>query len=327
MSKNTLSIYGMGGCGINSINNIIIPSEAAGFPETFYASIDTSKSNIAPKSVNKGETFLIPGIDGSGKDRRFAYKLALPHIDSMLLASPPKNFNIVIFGLSGGSGSVLGPLLIEELIKRGEAVIGMCVISTASSKEANNAYQTLGTLQNLSVKSLKTPIVCCMYENTSTTTRAMVDDRIENDIRSIAMLVSGMNLEMDKKDLYNWLNYDRITKVPAQLVDLNIHLGKGTNTNEVESAIAIANLLPSKSDNELELGQMYSCVGYCSEATIGAYTADIPPMHFIISNQYMNARTQELSKVIKEFEVAEEALVSATIPSFDDGETNSGWLF
>jgi len=319
-SKSTLRIYGCGGLGVNAINNVDIPSDSAGFPDTVYSLIDTSKSNIQPKS-NKGDIFLIPGVDGSGKDRAFTHSVAVPHINSIFLKHPPADFNIVIFGLSGGSGSVLGPLIVEELINRGKPVVILSVISTASSRETTNAYNTIGTLQNLSTKKLGRPIAGLFYENNNETNRQEVDRNIDIDLRSLAMLASGTNEELDSQDIFKWLNYDKNSKVAPQIVDIIIHLNGKDGELPIElAAISVASLLTSKEDNIVDLGQTYSCVGYYPEAALTATRHETPSTYFIITNQLMGNRITNLQAAIDKYKKAEAAIQNTQIQTFGDGD-------
>ncbi len=324
--KNSLNLYGIGGAGINILNNINLPSDAAGFPNSHFIIIDTSKSNISRKTNNL-KTFLLPGVDGAGKNRKFTYDIGKEYINKILLEHPPKDFNIIVFGLSGGTGSVLGPLLIEELLARGETVIGMGIISTASAKETSNAFNTIGTLQNISLYKVKKPIVISFYENNSTTSRLIVDEQIETNIRALAMLVSGMNSELDKQDIIHWLNYHQSCNVSYQLVDLLIYLfDKEIKLPKELTGISVANLLRNKNDTELNIGQQYSCVGFCGNATLDATTHDIPSMHFIVNNQYMEARVNNLQQIINSFKEAEEKLQNVKIVEFKN-DNDTGFLF
>lgn len=325
--KNTLRLYGVGGAGINILNNINLPSDATGFPESHFTIIDTSKSNLAIKNVKNLNAFLIPGIDGGGKDRRFTFEMGKDSINKILREHAPKDFNIVIFGLSGATGSVLGPLLIEELLNRGETVVGMGIISTASAKETLNAYNTIGTLQNISLKKVKKPVVVSFYENNNDTSRSNVDASLETHIRALAMLVSGMNMELDKQDISNWLNYQLVSNIPYQLTDLLVYLfDKDINLSANITGISVANLLRTKDDKELMIGQQYSCVGYCASSTLDATTHEIPSMHFIVNNQLMEDRVKRLKTIIDDYKTAEEKLQNNQIIEFSS-DNDSGFLF
>lgn len=314
-SKNTLRIWGAGGAGANLLNLIDIPSDATGFPDTKYTIVDTSKSNLDKDQSSKSNVYLIPGVDGSGKERRFAHAVAAEHIDQILLDNPIADFNIIIFSLSGGSGSVIGPLLLEALIKRGHSVVALVITSTASAIEAKNAHDTIGTLQNLSTKKLKKPIAISFHENSPKTNRQSVDDIIINSVKSLALLVSGANHELDKKDINKWLHFD---KIPPHLVDLIIYLSDGDQKLiENVTAISIANLLPDKQVQELSLGQQYSCVGYCPMSTQEATVHKIPSMHFILTNQFLADRVLNITSVVNDYKKAEEILKTNVIPTFE----------
>jgi len=325
--KNTLRLYGVGGAGINILNSINLPSDATGFPESHFTIIDTSKSNLSSKNIKNLNAFLIPGIDGGGKDRRFTFEIGKDSVNKILSEHPSKDFNIVVFGLSGATGSVLAPLLIEELLNRGESVVGMGIISTASAKETLNAYNTIGTLQNISLKRVKKPVVISFYENTVETTRTSVDSALETHIRALAMLVSGMNMELDKQDINNWLNYHLVSNINYQLTDLLIYLfDQDINLSTNLTGISVANLLRNKDDNEIMIGQQYSCVGYCANSTLDATTHDIPSMHFIVNNQLMEDRVKGLKTTIEQYRVAEEKLLSNQIIEFSS-DNEDGFLF
>lgn len=324
--KGTVRIYGAGGAGCNAVAALNLPNDAAGFPESHFTLVDTSGSNIPRTATKPWNTYLIPGIDGSGKNRPFAYKVAKPHMDSILLESPPMDFNIVIFGLSGGSGSVLGPLLLAEILRRGSSCIGICVISTASAKETKNAFDTLGTLINMSTQTLKKPIVCCFHENTRETPRAEVDFRIENQLRALAMLACGHNDELDRKDLGNWLDYTKVTTITPQLVDLVVHIPKADAAVPDITAITVANLLADKDTVELDLGQLYSCVGYLNKTAIESTTLTIPSMHYIVTNGHMEERLSSLSAKIAEYEASEKLLAGTPVAAFKT-DSPDGFVF
>jgi len=323
--QSTVRVYGVGGAGVNVVQSVNIPSDSAGFPETFFSLIDTSRSNLH-KVGNKGDVFIIPGVDGSGKNRAFAHQVAKPHIDDILLKHPPKAFNLVVFGASGGSGSVLAPLLVEELLKRNQTVICFCIISTASAKEANNAYSTLSNLQTLTAK-LNKAITVAFYTNCESTHMLMVDETINGDLRAISMLLSGTNNHLDTKDIDNWLNYERVTAVPVQLTDLVFSVSNTpVTTIEGLTAISVASLLTSKADPEISLGQLYSTVGYCDEAAQDSSKHAVPAMHFIITNQFLNDRVASLKKIVDDYARSKTNLLAVSQPVFDDVEDNDLFL-
>jgi len=302
--QKTLSIYGVGGFGVNMVmGNINIPVHSTGFSNTEYHVIDTSRSNIVKqdqdgKVVN---TYIISGLDGQGKDRKYGYGNIEPHIDKILIKHKPKDFCIVLFSLSGGTGSIGGVLLLAELKRRGIAAIGICVGSMANGKEAINTVATINSLQNLSVNVLDEPLICDMYINGLNGTRTEIDNRVENNVRALSLLVSGTNIELDSNDLANWINYPKVTDVPPQLIDLVIHTAKSDTAPPDIDAISVASLLPSQKDTPIELGQVYGCMGYLPSAVVNASNDDIEPMHFILTNGLLNERMDILNTAVDNF--------------------------
>lgn len=317
--KESLHLYGCGGFGINILQSIVnIQSDTAGFPDTTCTLIDTSMSNLSSKQgVNSGYgTYIIDGVDGSGRNRKYAYDVANTHIDKILLAHPPKSFNVVLFSLGGGTGSVIGPLLVAELIKRGQDVLAICVGSYDNSREAANTKATFATMQHMATNVLSQPIAVMFNDNNERTPRSNVDIRIEHAIRAIALLVSGCNHELDRTDISNWLHYHKVTNVPPQLVDVVIHydLPDATPLNPEEvKAIAMCSLIPVGSDSVLNLGQLYGALGYLPPVVMEATSKQIPPMHFVITNSFINEMAITVTNAVREFEKLERGLLGTEI--------------
>jgi hypothetical protein len=272
--------------------------------------------------------YLIPGLDGSGKDRRFTHEQALAHINPILTKHQPKDFNIVIFSLAGGSGSVLGPLLVRELLARDENVFVFCVGNLDSGIEADNSLKTVATLQGIS-QSLKVPVVARFYMNDATYTRTQVDNQLEHDVRALALFLSGINEELDNEDIHNYLYFSKVSKVPVppQLVDMLIY-SKTENSEEPKGfvAIAVASVLPSYDDARLNLGQPYSCAGYMPTGLTEASSAGFRPLHFILTNAMMNERLEKLNAVVVKFEESKKVLAEAPILKVSEGVTDGGFV-
>lgn len=102
-NKNKLVIYGCGGAGVNiaSIFEKTYGVASPGFADVVSYYIDTSKSNIGI-NIPKDRTYLIEGLDGSGKIRRENHLAIGECIHDILLSHKPGDVNIVISSTSGG---------------------------------------------------------------------------------------------------------------------------------------------------------------------------------------------------------------------------------
>ena len=320
-TKKKLNVYGCGGTGTNIIASLTLSDEAIGLPLTAYSTIDTSRSNFHEHKIHQGETYILPGLDGSGKDKSIAYKNAVDKIDDILLQMPPGDFNIVVFSGSGGSGSVIGPLIVEELLKRDQLVFVILVVSTESLKESLNSYGTIGTLSNIASKIVKKPILCSFHDN-ARSSKLDVNARIANEIKALAILSSGFNLELDKKDIGNFCNYNKVTAIGPQLVDLTILTTDSDNTPSEEinwSVISTISLLRNASVPELSVGQLYSSVGYLPISAQHSITSQMANTFYITSNEFMSSRVLEIQERISDLRHEEQRIMEIKSPIFDDG--------
>lgn len=195
-----ITVWSCGGCGTNiakQLNDLDI--------DINY--IDTSTSNL--KGVKSDNIFLIEDIDGAGKDRSKTYEY-FKHIaeDVLIRFKPSDNLNIVISSLSGGSGSVISPLVTKELIQKGYNTIVIGVDSRHSVKELDNSVKTLKTYKAIS-DSVNKAISLFYIENTN---RKETDKQAIWFITMMSLLVNkNKTEEFDTSDLNSFINFDKVT--------------------------------------------------------------------------------------------------------------------
>ena len=301
--SNTVRVYGVGGAGVNIVTQVLdVHSNAPGIADTEFSVIDTSRSNLDKNTDKKIGEYLVPGMDGTGKDRAFAKRLIEPHLDKILQEHPPAQFNIVIFSLSGGTGSVGGPLIIRELINRGIDVVGLAVGNTSNGKEALNSMGGVGTLQGFS-KKLKSSMAIEFHWIDKETTMSQADRMVSRSVNALTILNSGENPAMDTKDIHNWLNFHNHTTIPPQLVEFFVNVEDPNEERKLDiAAISTASLLLDKDTPQLELNQPYGCFGWVN-AAVREGTKEPRNFHFILTTATLNdmindvkARVDELNK-------------------------------
>lgn len=298
MKHNALSIYGCGGCGANVVQRLVnlpVDPDKPLYPKSHRYVVDTSESNIAnlPDDI---KAFLIPGVEGAGKQRAFAFGAAADKVNKILQDNKPSEFNLVIFSASGGSGSVLGPLLVQELLRRDAVTLCIVIGSTLSHIECHNTVKTLETLQGIAQSgSAGGQSIAMMYfENSdgSNTTRSYVRDRpevdelVEASIRHVGLLVGGSHHGLDETDLQNLLGFSRHTGIPPQLTEMRV-FRKGedgiVNGREKIEALngqvqALCSLMNGEATPQPALNQPYGCDGYYTVASV-----DMPDLHYVLS--------------------------------------------
>lgn len=195
-----ISLFACGGCGTNvakQISDLDI--------EINY--IDTSNSNL--KGIKSDNIFILENIDGAGKDRSKTYEHFKDIASDVLIKfKPSSSLNVIISSLSGGSGSIIAPLITKELISQGHNTIVIGIDSKHSVKELDNTIKTLKTYQSISA-GLKKAISLFYIENTN---RKDSDNRAIWFINLLSLLVNKQHTEeFDITDLSNFINFDRVT--------------------------------------------------------------------------------------------------------------------
>lgn len=225
-----ITCYAAGGTGINiikRINNL----------DMNVANIDSSASNL--KSIKSSNVFLIEDMDGAGKHRHTTYENFKDVSEDVLIKFKPSDtLNIVISSLSGGSGSVIAPMLVRHLLDANKNVVVIGIDSKHSVIELNNTIKTLKTYKSISDITKKS-ISLCYIENTS---REEADNKAIWVINLIAALTSKESTEeFDTSDLSNFINFDKVTENSPNVTMVNftdnIPIVPEKNTNIVSSIL------------------------------------------------------------------------------------------
>lgn len=305
MARSTLSIYGFGGFGANIVQHFVnIPDdpEKPIYPKTTLHVLDTSDSNIGV-SQNDIRYFIVPGLEGAGKQRAKAHDAFLPHVSNVLNDHKPGHFNIVLCSGGGGSGHVMASMLMGEMLRRGLPTVCIMVGSTTSGKEVENTIKGFRSLQLLATsgKTGGRAVPMVYFENVQKDRpkseymdeRPQVDIRVEETILQLALLFSGLHVELDRTDVINFLDHSKVSpEIPPQLVEILIAAGDIKPLEAYSGAvIGSASLLNNDDDHVAQLDQPYSAVGYissavssCAEISNHTYITTGSRTHFIFNN-------------------------------------------
>ena len=277
--SNSIRLYGCGGCGINLVSPFATGELGRGFSSTEVGLIDTSTSNYTDKHKENNVPFYLATDEGegSGKVRRDNAETINDNVRQALQKLPPAGFNIVVFSASGGSGSVIGPLLMRELLSRGVPAIAIVVGSSESSITALNSLNTLKSLAAIG-DTLDKPTIISYHHNSAETKRSQVDAVCKATIHAMSALCSQQNDELDQRDVQNWAFYNHSTSVEAQLSLLEV-CDSVDVAKQIEAPISVASLLTDKDAPAPDLMPEYSCIGYRVEGLEDG----LSEVHYIIS--------------------------------------------
>lgn len=202
-SNNTVTIYGAGGAGIDILTKLMRTdlSEMATVREAY---VDGSRSNVSERTVvDQDKWYFLEGVDGAGKIRKTNYDVTDRSISDILLKLKPSELNILIFSASGGSGSVIGPKLIEGLYAQGKAVLVFLVGSTESANTTENTMKTISSIRNIAIKNNQFANVA-FESNENNVRNAEVDAIMIATIRAVLDLYSGKHHGLDSADVLTW---------------------------------------------------------------------------------------------------------------------------
>nr|DAK32929.1 MAG TPA: tubulin [Caudoviricetes sp.] len=283
-NKADIRIYACGGGGISIASKIYDWKNKAldGFANVKFAFVDTSKSNFKIP-VDDEDVYLIEELDGQGKKRGLdAKESIIPVIADIVQNHKPSSLNIVLHTLAGGSGSVLSPLIVKELLNRDAPVIVVAIGDNGSVIESNNTLKTLQTYENLAINVVKKPIVMAYYYNEGSASRKEVDKYVINMIESLRCLFANQHIGLDSQDLYHWLRYDKVTDYPNQLAVLTM-VGSNDDLHKVYGkAISVATLAAEGESTDYPETVEYHTEGEISkELSSKIYSVTT---HFVISD-------------------------------------------
>lgn len=181
--------------------------------------IDTSSSNLS--GVSSELVFLTEGLDGAGKRRATTYDAFKGLAEDVLIRfKPARTLNVVISSLSGGSGSVIAPLITKELIKNGFNTIVIGIESVNSVIEIDNCIKTLKTYKLVTDTTGKSVSLFHIPGQA----RQTADEQAIYFINLLSLLMDKSKTdEFDTSDIHNYINFPDVTDNPASvsLVEVN----------------------------------------------------------------------------------------------------------
>jgi hypothetical protein len=302
-------IYGVGGAGSNVTSQIenVDRNDVEAFIQadvlTCYA--DTSRSNLEDGIPNE-KFYLIPARDGSGKIRTENKDEIAEYVLPILQKFQPADLNIVIHSGGGGSGSVIGPMLVRELMKRGVPVLVFMVGSAESVKDAQNSLATLKTYASL-VSALQVPLTLAYLQNTRETPRETINTRIKGMVSALLMLFSRNNKELDTQDLINWLRFDKGAGHDPQLSVLSM-FGKTESVPDIGNLLSLATLTIPGADTSFNgMLPAYHAIGFVQ--TNDNTVRDRLPVHFAISDGILSPAAEGMQRVLDQHQQSQNAMV------------------
>ena len=207
------SVYGAGGAGKVAALRFAVNNNPNNIPVT---TIDTSGLSDVYEGVN---SIRIGNLSGSGKLR----KDNVDHIKDFVASYVEKetfgDVNVIIHSLSGGSGSVIGPMMIDEILRQKKVAIAIVIIDQDSEVDTINALNSLRSLDNI-VKSRKGYLPMIIFDNNNG--RPTVDRGIDSTMINLSIILSTPLIGLDTKDRLRFFNPSGFDGVTSGVKLLNV---------------------------------------------------------------------------------------------------------
>jgi hypothetical protein len=337
--KNTVNIIGCGGVGVNC-TSLLEParnSDVVGFAKYNLCYVDTSKSNMIRKKLNADDVFLFEDMDGSGKIRKENHKAIAANTKAILQKFKPTDFNIVIHSAAGGSGSVLAPSIVSELLKAGKEVIVVVIASFGSVIEVENTTKTLQSYEAISELREKNVNLVYLQNSTAVNDELQINSQAMHLISMLLGLFSGEHEQLDTADLKTWLNHNKVTG-NAPCIN-NILIGYGQELKpyhpgehfEIEEPIAVATLATRDMNTRYNHTPSLKFEGYVPSEwktgdANGLTTIKDDSIHFCVMEDKMEGIYKTLANFLKDLREAESSRVRRKSILGDADTTDDGMV-
>lgn len=291
LRQRSITYYAFGGSGINIVRAYREnqPKQADICAQQTFCFADSSISNL--EGVEKAETYLLKGTDGSGGNRAKNAGAIMAALPELMTEHRPSDLNIVVFSLTGGTGAAGGPLLLEALLAAGHNAVGVCVFSSESTRRLKNGISTLTGLE-LAVQRINRPINLFYRENDRTLTHDENNIQAVFALGALAIMASGRNGSLDSADISNLFDYQNVTHHKPMLTRLEIYAKEEDLLKDHQRVIAIASLLQSNKNVAPMVESDYDATAFQPEGT--PYQN---PFYFTISSGSLKARFDELALI------------------------------
>lgn len=266
--------------------------------------IDTSDTNLT-EDFDQSKVYRIPvPVDpdarvtrgGAGQDRRRTAKYVMPHIQPILEQVGQADFYVLLFSASGGSGSVIGPLLARELLRQDQSFIAITLGEDTTTKYLQNSIDTLKSLENISLSANK-PIVMSYFQNRPGVPQRVIDEEVQEVVDAVSALVCQHNADLDESDIHNLLNFNNVTSFGAQLACMTITDNRRTAMS-VPEPITVVSLFANRDDYDVPGTPHYHKAGYPQEPLVANYDQ----LHFVVNT----ITVEEIQKGLDTAQVAQQ---------------------
>lgn len=304
-------ILGCGGFGVSLTKAVMEMDLAKTLPDIDFLLVDGSNSNVDQADIDSDYFYRVPHVDGQGKKRGKGAVQYVDFVTENVHNIPDADMYIIVYSLSGGSGSVLGPEFNLQLMGMGKNCVNVVLATDDSKEDVKNTFNTLTGLAN-NVRALERPIHF-MIEESSSGKRSEVDTAVLGHILSLASVCGTAHRGLDSTDVNSWLDYQQHEVEPA--LTLIERFDDAETLEQLSgSVITILSLLAHADNTVPKVGAVFNTDG------ISNADADV---HFITTTKNMDNLSRKIAEQHQSYEkIAKGLNVKASFGSAG-GETGA----
>lgn len=244
-------VFACGGCGTNLVSRI--EGGVASLADVQY--FDTSLANRLGANIDPAKFTVLAGGRGSGGERIANFdeiRQSLTNLTDDAIGL--SDINIVVFSAAGGSGSVIGPVLLSDLRRRAQGrrqdirMVAVVVGDSQSQVAANNTKRTLQTLRMLA-EDQESGFYLPVMIFTNKVGRSRVDATLKYRLNALVEMLTLPVLEVDYADRMNTIGPARLIGAASGIRLLHVGYGVQTVTADghsvQESGFTLENVVDS----------------------------------------------------------------------------------
>lgn len=314
IAENALMLYACGGAAA-SVSSMVESSRdinVVGLAPINAVYADVSKSDVKDLEISEEHLYLFPEAkDGSGGIRSANTKPIRAHAKEMLQKFKPTQTSVALFSASGGTGNVIGGVILNELLGDDVDPIVIVIGSTESDIHIRNTLSVLKMIEKLTINHNRA-INMVYLENSKETPPSMVDEQVCYYLVSIATVFSRQNKSLDRADLRSVLNYDTVTKFKPHMSGLRVIEGEiNSSTPGVDKIISVASIIKDLDNRGLDVRVPFARHGILP---VNAPVEQISrlPFHLAVTAYPFNDIAERLNKELAEIDRANAARPEST---------------
>lgn len=348
--KNKLVIHACGGAGITQTQKMVRALNAMGdgYAKVVDYYLDTTDKNIGHMQINPDKAFIFTDesyqsrvVDGSGGERRTNFDVINAgmgkYMDKRGYSNPPTDeFHVVIFSSSGGSGSVIGPVLLGKLMDADIPTIAIVTGDRGSVAMIRNTVNTLMSLRAV-VKNTGKPLGMYFQDNQDAPGKTLaekqnsVDKRILSFLTTYSIFVSGENYSLDNQDMISLVDYTKLPSLQLTPDVVILNVDSGTIDNDaLESGEETVMGIRSLTKNEVSPAHGIDGVPHWKYGTIATQAlqesmGDHLPLHLYttigrLTKSILPTYAGRLKEITSALKKAQEEAASASLDDLAIGD-------